>query len=155
MKNKMKQTFFLLAIFLLNGILYSNPITSEPSFPTKNDSIIIYFDATKGNQGLMGFTGDVYAHTGVLTAESANSGDWKYIIADWNVNIAAAKLTCLSTDHYKLVIGDLFDYYAIPADTIVEKLCFVFRSSDGSKEGKDVGDTDIFLPIYTSGISTI
>ena len=155
MKNKMKQTFFLLAIFLLNGILYSNPITSEPSFPTKNDSIIIYFDATKGNQDLMGFTGDVYAHTGVLTAESANSGDWKYIIADWNVNIAAAKLTCLSTDHYKLVIGDLFDYYAIPADTIVEKLCFVFRSSDGSKEGKDVGDTDIFLPIYTSGISTI
>jgi len=94
MKNKMKQTFFLLTIFLLNGILYSNPITSEPSFPTKNDSIIIYFDATKGDRGLMGFAGDVYAHTGVLTAESANSGDWKYIIADWNVNIAAAKLTC-------------------------------------------------------------
>lgn len=99
----MKRTFFLLTIFLLNGILYSNPITSEPSFPTKNDSIIIYFDATKGDRGLMGFAGDVYAHTGVLTAESANSGDWKYVIAKWNENIAAAKLTRLSTDHYKLL----------------------------------------------------
>ncbi|MEA3500097.1 MAG: hypothetical protein U9R41_03640, partial [Candidatus Marinimicrobia bacterium] len=151
----MKKKLFLLAIFLLNGILYSNPITSEPPYPTKNDSIIIYFDATEGNQGLMGYSGDIYAHTGVLTAGSTNSGDWKYTIAEWSVNIPKAKLTRSSTDNYKLVIGNLFDYYDIHADTVVKKLCFVFRSSDGSEEGKDVGDEDIFLPLYTSGLSTV
>ena len=151
----MKRTLFLLAVFLLNNILYSYPITSEPPYPTKSDSIIIYFDATEGTQGLMGFSGDVYAHTGVLTAGSTSSGDWKYTIAEWSENKAKAKLTRLSTDHYKLVIGNIFDYYNIPADTVVKKLCFVFRNSNGSKEGKATGGKDILLSLYTSGLSTV
>jgi len=167
MKNKMKQTFFLLAIFLLNGILYSNPITSEPSFPTKNDSIIIYFDATKGNQGLMGFPGDVYAHTGVITEYSTNPTNWRYVISPWpgqgdNPNLTKNKLSKFSENLWKLTIGYPHEYYvsyetgeSVPDNEQILKLAFVFRNSDGSEEGKDVGDEDIFLPIYTSGLSTV
>lgn len=61
---------FLSVLFLLitTSILSAQIITSEPTFPTEIDSIIIYYDATEGDQGLMGYAGDdVYAHTGVIT----------------------------------------------------------------------------------------
>ncbi len=148
----MRIKYFTLFLFVFAQLTYSQLITSLPQFPTESDSITIFFDATKGNQGLMGYTGDVYAHTGVITNLSVDSHDWKNVIADWTVNLPKAKLTRISTDFYKLVIGLPKVFYNMTSspDTI-KKLAFVFRNSDGSKTGKDVGNADIFLPLFVSG----
>ena len=66
-------------------------VTAEPEFPTVSDSVIIYFDATKGNQELKDYNGDIYAHTGVITTASVDGTDWKHVIADWDVNTDKAK----------------------------------------------------------------
>ena len=146
----------LLFVFLsVSTTLMAQVITWTPSFPTVNDSITVYFHADKGDQGLMNYNGtDVYAHTGVLTDQSTSTSGWQYVIAPWNVNLAKAKLVKDSTNLYHLTIPNIYSYYEIPTNTteIITNLAFVFRNSDGSVTGRDVGGKDILMPIYSSGI---
>ncbi len=147
---------FLSVLFLLitTSILSAQIITSEPTFPTENDSIIIYYDATEGDQGLMGYAGDdVYAHTGVITNYSSA---WDYVVADWDENIPKAQLSRVSADLYRLVIGFPREYYALsdPDENILQ-LAFVFRNSNGSVTGRDVGGADIFYDLYEPGINVV
>ena len=97
----------LLIIFLILGLASSKAqvVTTEPAIPTDNASVTIYFHADRGNQGLMGFTGTVYAHLGVITDKSTSPTDWKYVKTEWDENIAANTLTRENTNLYSLVIG--------------------------------------------------
>ena len=52
-------------------VVYTEPVVVQQS----STGIVVYFNAAEGNKGLMGYTGEVYAHTGVITSESTgNSG---------------------------------------------------------------------------------
>ena len=84
----------LLLLFFIKPV-DAQLITTQPAFPTVYDTITITFDATKGNEGLKDFTGDVYAHTGVIIESSSN---WEHVIAGWTENIPKAKLTRSSTN---------------------------------------------------------
>ena len=157
----MKIRFLFLTFVLVTNISYTQVVTTFPQFPTENDSIIIYFDATKGDAGLKGFTGDVYAHTGVITNLSKDSHDWRYVMAPWATEYPDIKLTRDSTNHYHLVIGNPRKYYSsnhqnlgsIPSNEHILKLAFVFRDANGNNTGRDVGGADIFTPIYEPGIN--
>lgn len=97
----MKQYFIGFILLIIPSFTPGQVVTSLPVYATENDSIIIFFDATQGDQGMMGYTGDdVYAHTGVITNKNTKPSDWKYVIADWEDNIPKAKLTRISPDLY-------------------------------------------------------
>ena len=153
----MKRQFFVWFVLAIGcQSVFGQLITSEPEYPTQNDSIIIYFDATKGDGGLAGYTGtDVYAHTGVITDKSTGSSDWKHVIANWNVNISKAKLTKVGTDLWKLSIGYIKDYYGVPDGERVLRLAFVFRNGNGSVTGRDVGGADIFYDLFEPGLTAL
>ncbi len=152
----------LLPIFLfvlaLPLISHAQLITTDPPFPVENDSVIVTFDATQGSRGLAGYTGDVYAHTGVITDKSTSSTDWKYVQADWGVNIPKCKMTRIAPDLYQLhITPTIRDYYGVsPADMIL-KMAFVFRSAVqvGGQwlEGKTAGGGDIFADVYEPGLN--
>ena len=42
-------------------------LTWSPAFPKETDNIVITVDATKGNQGLLNYSGNVYVHLGAIT----------------------------------------------------------------------------------------
>lgn len=132
-------------------------ITTTPAFPTADGGIEIIFDASLGNAGLAGFTGDVYAHTGVLTNLSTGPSNWRYVVAGWGVNIEKAKLTRIATNKYRLVIPNIRTYYNVPANEQILKLAMVFRSATATngvwREGKGVGNTDIFIDLYSGGVN--
>ncbi len=149
----MRFTILLLFFAAFVQISFAQIITSTPAYPTENDSIVIYFDATKGNAGLKGYTGDdVYAYTGINNWES------QYIVnKNWLDSPAKTKLTRVSTDYYKLVIGYPRQYYNV-ADTFfhIKRLNFVFRNSDASRSGRDIATSsnpngDIFYNLYSQG----
>ncbi|MFO7841907.1 MAG: alpha-amylase family glycosyl hydrolase [Fidelibacterota bacterium] len=155
----MKKSVFLLCLLTAVAVA-QNPVYSEPPYPTENDSIVVYYDASLGNQGLKDFTGDIYAHTGVITDESENSPDWEYVWMSWPgsgevVNTEKNRLTKISDNLYQLTIGYPHEYYDCPVSEKILKLAFVFRNSDGTRKGKDTGNEDIFLPLYESGITTL
>ena len=136
-------------VILVLAIQYSfaQVVITVPALPTENDSIIVYFDATQpGAEGLLNYSGIVYAHTGVTT----NLGQWRYVIGTWGANSTQPALTRLKTNLYKLTIGYPRQFYGVK-DTSekITALDLVFRSSDGTMQTKP----DIFIPIYVSGFN--
>ncbi len=148
---KLRRLLFLCAIA---GMVYSqSPVYSEPGFPSEWDSITVFFDATLGDGGLAGYSGAVYAHTGVITENSTHPSDWRYVDSQWGTADPDYELESLGNDLYKLVIGYPHEYYGCPQSEEILQLAFVFRNADGSVTGRDVGGSDIFMDLYSSGIS--
>jgi 1,4-alpha-glucan branching enzyme len=149
MRKSLHIIFFLTLIAFLQATVVAQVIVTTPELPTDNVSIKITFDATKGNAGLKDFTGDVYAHTGVITDKSTSNSDWKYVKTNWGVNTPETKLSKVSANIYELDISSsIRAYYGVPAAEKILKMAFVFRSADASKEGKDTGNKDIFADVY-------
>jgi glycosidase len=140
----MKKLKYIIICLALLNFLSAQIITSEPAYPTANDSIIIYFDATKAERTeLVGYTGDLYTHTGVNT----NFGEWKYVIGDWGDNSAQPQLTRIEANLYKLNIGYPREFYDIEdEDEKILSLNFVFRSADANLQTED-----IFFQLYEPG----
>ena len=146
----------ILAIFAIQ--LPAQVIIVTPPLPNDQSYVEITFDAAQGSGGLAGYTGDVYAHTGVITNLSTGTSDWKHVKADWGVNIPACKLTSLGNNKYKLVIGpSIRSYYNVPASEEIQKLAFVFRSgvqvNSTWLEGKTAEGGDIFYDVFPSTLS--
>ena len=143
----------ILSLLLLPFAGMTQIITSEPALPLAEEAVTIYYNATRGTAGLEDYTGDVYAHTGVLTRESSGSTDWKYVKTDWCENTPETKLTRVSANLYSLDISpSILEYYGVPDGKVITHLAFVFRNSDGSLEGKDDGGTDILVEVFSEGL---
>ena len=143
----MKSRLLFFFIFLFAQFSFSQIITTAPAYPTENDSIVVYFDATQnGASELLNYTGTVYAHTGVYT--NKNSSTWHYVIGTWGNNSTQPSLQRLGTNLYKLTIGYPREFYSI-TDTSehITTLNFVFRSSDGTKQTRP----DIIYNLYEKG----
>lgn len=139
----------MLCAYVVNAqVVYTEPPIIQQS--TKNFKV--YFDASKGTAGLKGYTGDVYAHAGVITSASTSPSDWKHA-PTWGDNSDKYKLTRVSTNLYSLTINDIKEYYGLTAGEVVKQLAFVFRASDNSLEGKDTGGKDIFVDVHDDGLA--
>jgi 1,4-alpha-glucan branching enzyme len=153
----MKKFYYIFIIFLLISFVpktWSQVVTTSPSFPTENNSVTITFNASLGTGGLAGFTGEVYAHTGVITSKSSSDSDWKYAPSKWGDNNSKYKLTSLGNNKWQLNIGpNIREYYGVPAGEEIQKMAFVFRSKDSSKEGKGDGGTDIFVNVSQTNLN--
>ena len=122
-------------------------ISSVPSLITESmtDDVVVLLN-TK-DTAVDGFTGDLYAHTGVITNLSKQSSDWKYVKASWSTNISECKLKRIDSNVWSLTItGGPRAFYKVADGESIDKLAFVFRSADGKLEVKDNGK-DIFLDV--------
>ena len=146
-----KYLLIVFSLFLIHTA-YSQ-VTTVPALPTESDEVTVTFDATQGDKGLMGYTGnDLYAHTGVVTDKSA--GLWAYVISPWNVDIPKAKLTSLGGDKWQFKITpNVRAFYGVPAGEKILKLAFVFRNTGSTKTGRATGGADIFYTVYDAGLS--
>ncbi|HOK60832.1 MAG TPA: alpha-amylase family glycosyl hydrolase [Tenuifilum sp.] len=136
----------LLLIFVISTA-YAQPITVTPALPTDADAVTIVFDATKATRSdLVGYTGEVYTHTGVKVE---GNPDWQYVIGTWGNNTSQPKLTRTGTNTYQLTISpSIRQFYGVPADKKITQMCFVFRSADATKQTED-----IFYNVYEQGLS--
>ncbi len=126
----------------------SQSVSTVPAIPTANNAVTITFDAT-GSE-LEDYTGDVYAHTGVLTSTSTGNSDWKYVIGSWGNNTTQPKLTRTTANTYELLISpDINSFYNVNAGDIITNIAIVFRSADGSQQSRP----DIFIQIFEEGLN--
>ena len=146
----MRNLLSFIFLFLLSN-LSGQIVWTEPEFPSANDAVTIFFDATQGTGGLAGCNCDVYIHTGVITNESNSGSDWKHVVTSWGTANSDWKMTPVvgQADVYSfLITPSVNSYYGIGGGETVEELAMVFRNADGSLEGKATGGNDIFYPIY-------
>lgn len=147
----------LILLLMLSSIavaLNAQVVTTSPN-PLQEDSegVTIFFHADQGNKGMMNLpaTTAVYAHTGVCVKNADGSTtEWKYA-PEWLTNSEKYQLSYVSENLWKLYIGDIREYYGLAQTETVTQLCFVFRNADGSKEGKDVNDANIYVDVQDGG----
>ena len=134
----------LLITFTANSTLFSQVLISDPLLPTDETEITITFNAT--GTGLEGYTGDVYAHTGV---NIEGVGNWQYVIGNWGNNETQPQLTRIGTDLYELVISpNIRQFYSVPDGPVITGLAFVFRAAEGSPQ-----TIDLFLTVYEAALN--
>lgn len=129
-------------------------VTTNPEVITESSkNIVITFHADWGTAGLAGSpsTTEVYAHTGVITDSSESPADWKFS-PDWGDNSPKYKLTNAGTNLWTLTIPSINEYYGITDSSVkVKELAFVFRNSNGTKEGKAINGNDILVTVFPTG----
>jgi hypothetical protein len=143
--------FVFLLLAMCSSLSFAQVVWTVPTFPTADDAVTIYFDASQGTGGLAACNCDIYIHTGVITNLSTSLSDWKYVQTTWGQANADWKLTPVPgmPNVFTYQIGpSVTDYYNVPAGQTVEKIAMVFRNATGSLEGKDVGGTDIYADVY-------
>ncbi len=149
------QRALLLATFLIaTTSLKAQLITTDPAAPTDDRAVTITFDATQGTGGLADCNCDVYLHTGVITNNSTNLSDWKFVQTEWGVANADWKLSPLAGEENKYTYTftpDIRAYYSVPEGTEIQKIALVFRNADGSLEGKATGGADIYVDVSAGG----
>lgn len=138
----MKNTVLILLLIFSNYIF--SQVDTSPTLPTTSGEVTIIFDAT--GTGLDGYSGDIYAHTGV----TVDGERWQNVIAEWSENTAKAKLTrdASNANLYTLLITpDVYTFYVVETSKAITELSFVFRSSDGNIKNGD----DIFVQLFEQG----
>ena len=146
-----KITLFLFSLFTL---MAAAQVTTVPGIIQKgyDGEITIIFNPNEGNKGMVGAK-QCFAHTGLITADSSNDGDWKYVIDDWRGTSAKGQCT-QDGDMWKLVIPNVYEFYGCDESVDIQKLAFVFHDGPGgSKEGKTTESTDIFVSLVESGLA--
>ncbi|MFC2140025.1 hypothetical protein ACFLR4_05115, partial [Bacteroidota bacterium] len=149
----MRLFFALCLLIFLNTINIAQKITTDPPFPTETDNITITFNIQEAeNKSLVGYEGQLYAHTGITT--SINGGPpvrWRegYDIGEWAQNDIQPTLERIGQDLYEIHINNPRLYYNVtnPNEKITE-LCFVLRNSTGT-----VKTEDMFIPLYDEGLN--
>ncbi len=136
---------YILFILLLLPTIVKAQITTSPEFPNANSEITITFDSSK-ESGLGTFTGDLYAHTGVMIE---GKSDWQHVIGDWGNNTTQPKLANNNDGTYSLIISpNITDYYSVPTGEVITQIALVFRSADGNNQ-----TNDLFIDVYADGLN--
>ena len=128
-------------------------ISTDPAFVTEAMTEDVTVILNTAGTAADGFTGELYAHTGVLTTDSATTGDWKHVLAEWGDNIPECKLERVEDNLWHYVIkGGPRAWYGVEEGETITHIAFVFRSADSKIEVKDNG-ADIFVELASEGMS--
>ncbi len=130
---------------------------TSPPFPQEEHSVTIHLNTTLGNRGLVDHTGDVYAHTGVITNLSSSNSDWRYVKTSWGEDTSETKLLQHSANTYSLTISDIRAYYNVPPSEEILKLVMIFRSENAAsgdyKIQREANGSDFLVSIYPDEIN--
>ena len=136
---------FLLVFLQMGTHCFSQVVWTEPAFPSQEDDIKLFYDATQGNGALETFA-TVYAHTGVITSNSNNANDWQHVQGNWGTPDPNVLMQSEGNNIYSLSFN-INDFYGVEPGEIVDKLAFVFRNADGSTVGRAADGEDIFFDL--------
>ena len=157
----MNLRFILWMLLVFTTIsVQSQVIYSEPPFPTSEDEVTLFFDATQGNGGLENCNCDVYLHTGLITDQSNSPSDWKYVPTTWGQANDDWKMTLVGGESnlYSYTFSpSVRDYFNVPMPEAIEQIAFVFRDAAGNQTGRNEDGSDIFLDLYdgTGGFASV
>lgn len=135
---------FAIFLFLFSSLISLAQITTTPQFPKVSQAVTIRFNSSEETR-LNSFSGDLYAHTGVLVHGKT---DWQHVIGTWGNNTLQPKLNNLGGGIYELQIApSVQEYYNVASNERILKMAFVFRSADGTKQ-----TNDLLVDVYPDGL---
>ncbi len=151
----MKRILVLLCVFLFANFCRSQLLIWTPDFPKDNDNVTITVDATKGNQGLLGFAGNVYVHIGLITNLSTGPSNWRYSKFTWGSTEAAALATPAGTNKWSYTINNIRTFFGVPAGETVQKIAILFRAGNCTDclAQRNADQSDMYVPVYNNDLA--
>jgi hypothetical protein len=124
------------------------PVVLDPgvTLTPQGDSLTIVYNTTLGQTGLIGAT-SVYMHSSYEFAPL--SGAVEPWVGNWGQDDGIGQMTNIGNNLWSITIN-VYDYYNVPSDSLVNGLFMVFRNADGTQTGKDNNGNDIFLNLTTA-----
>ena len=110
------------------------------------DSLTITYDVTKGTTGLQNAT-KVYIHSSYEL--TPNGGAVLPFKGNWAKDDSIGLMHKIAKDLWQITIHPQ-NYYGYPAGTEINGLFMVFRNADGSKEGKNNANENIWIDMKTN-----
>lgn len=139
--------FSLLALLCMSCYILIAQVTTIPAILQKGytGEVTIIFNPNEGNKGMQGAT-QCYAHTGYNNWQGA---------PEWRSGLAKHKMTKNADGNWELKLTpNMYEYYGATTSTNITRLCFVFNDGpNGSKEGKDASNQDIFVNLAEAGLA--
>ena len=140
--------FMLLLFLLMTGSGASaQAVWLRPSHPGPDDSVTLFFNASKGNKALENYGGDVYLHTGVITNKSLDAHSWKNVVGNWGKADPRVHMQRVGKNLYAFHFI-IQKFYNLHKEEVVQQLAFVFRNANGSKVAKDKNGQDFLIPVF-------
>jgi len=152
----MKKLYIVTGLSLFIFSAKAQELSINPSFPVDSNTISVTVDCSKGNEGLFNYanTSDVYVHVGVITSLSTNSTDWRYVPFTWGTTNPLAQATSLGNNKYQYTINNIRNFFAVPVTETILKVAILFRNGNGSIVQRNSDASDMFISVYSSGLST-
>ncbi len=126
-----------------------NPIVQLiPELPTPNQEVTLIYDATQGVSGLIGAE-KVYLHSGVVIS-GPDGQVWTHVVGNYGQDDGIGEMSKVPGEDNKWQITlspSIREYYTVPNDQVIFRLAMVFRNADGSQEGKNNSNGDIYIDI--------
>jgi hypothetical protein len=119
-----------------------------PVFPKVDDDITVTFNAAEGNGALLGVS-PVYAHAGLITAESTTPTDWKHVQGVWGTPDAKVLMQSLGNNRHSISYN-IRDYYGVSAGEDVDSLALYSAMRMGVSSAGQV-----MVRTFISGLSNV
>ena len=94
-------SFIVLNVFIAK-ISLGQIASLEPSNPSPNELITLTYNSNEGNRALANYDETVYLHTGVITQNSIDGGDWKHVIGNWGEDDKRVRMTSIGEGLHEL-----------------------------------------------------
>jgi 1,4-alpha-glucan branching enzyme len=134
---------------VVTPLVQTGLVTTDKNFPGANEMITITFNPGKGNAALNATTGDVYIHWGVVT--NSSNGSWKYVKSDFNTADPSSKMIRQANGSYSITITPQ-TFFNVPPGEQILKIAMVFKNTDASIVARNTDGSDIYIPVYSSGL---
>ncbi|MGB0424019.1 MAG: hypothetical protein ACPGED_06850, partial [Flavobacteriales bacterium] len=152
----MKHLFILFSALTCVLSSFSQIIWTEPAFPTQDQEVTLFYDASMGNGELSGVV-PVYIHTGVITNLSTDNTDWQHVEGNWGTADANVIMTPLGNNiHQFTFAGETLEaFYQLGGGETISALAMVFRNQTGSTVGRLEDGGDIYYNLTDGSFSAI
>ncbi len=145
----MKRLLTAIVCLLIVNVVFAQLLTWTPAFPTENDNVTITVDATKGNQGLLGVSGNVYVHIGLITSASANGADWKYVRFPWGSDSVNAHASIVGINKWSFTVNNPRTFFNVTnASETIKAIAILFRDAAGNKVQRNTDGSDMYVHLY-------
>ena len=127
-------------------------LDANTSIEQNGDSLVIIYDATTGQTGLIGAS-KVYFHSG---PQFYTNGTWEgaYTVGNFGQDDGVGKMDSLGNNHWRIAI-DPRTYYHINPDTPLTGIFMVFRNANGTQTGKDGNGNNIYVALPAGGAAPV
>ncbi|MEL6848244.1 MAG: hypothetical protein AAFP92_06990 [Bacteroidota bacterium] len=91
----------LYLVLLYSPFLYAQLLTVSPARPAPDDTIAIIFDASKGNQALKDYSGEVYLHAGLILGTADDPNGWRHVQGKWGTADPRTRLKRIGPNKFR------------------------------------------------------